>query len=508
MRKHHTRWVALLGAATLSTTGLTGLAGPAVAADDKDPRVINWPVVEQAVSSYRIDGFEIGYLPPGLDRFGLNASSLTDRRGNSQSQISWVQGPDQLYGRVMILRSERVQTLEDLRDLRYAHLPDRGLERMEGGEGSEREAYVSESTGDMFWLEEPGVAVTIHLRPERWNGDELRRMAESVVGAFAPDAEGASEEAQEDVQNDTGEAGESTGTGESEAAEENGETAEVEAPEQATEAVEAEAAEEAAGTGEAEEAEEPAQEASVEEVAGSNALGETGGETAEAGAEQAPAQDAAVGEQEDTDAVEVTAEEVAAVEVPAEDGDAVEVTAEDVAATGGDASGAEEADTGSDQPETTSSRRVKECLIDEFVVFDYTDAEQDRGSTSAVSGDTTEQPLSRAQLTDEQRDELLATVWYHGTEVEKNAATDHCADSLDMRRSDIEAVLAEIADLIARLIEEAEAKATEGMEEIVHSATETHASGPGEAGGLEPMDDAEWEELWNSLPWSFEMEVP
>ncbi|OLT28405.1 hypothetical protein BJF83_15395 [Nocardiopsis sp. CNR-923] len=188
MRKHHTRWVALLGAATLSTTGLTGLAGPAVAADDKDPRVMDWPMVEQAVSSYRLDGFEIGYLPPGLDRYGINASSLLDRRGNSQSQISWVQGPDELYGRVMVLRSEQIQNLEDLRELRYAHLPERGLERVDAMGDLQRDAYVSEATGDMFWLVEPGVAVATHLRPERWDGDELRRMAESVVELTDTDA--------------------------------------------------------------------------------------------------------------------------------------------------------------------------------------------------------------------------------------------------------------------------------------------------------------------------------
>ncbi|WP_026127632.1 hypothetical protein [Nocardiopsis lucentensis] len=495
MRKHHTRWVALLGAATLSTTGLAGLAGPAVAADDKDPRVINWPVVEQAVSSYKLDGFEIGYLPPGLDRFGLNASSLIDRRGNSQSQISWVQGPDHLYGRVMILRSEQVQELDDLLELRYSHLPERGLERLDGSGGAEREAYVSEATGDMFWLEEPGVAITTHLRPERWDGDELRRMAESVVALSSPGSEETSEESEEEAPDDVQEDAVQDGTGEA------GETAEgAEAEGEAGESEEAEG--ETAETEESGEAEGEAAETA-----------ETEGGAAETAEGTATTEDVAAEEHEDTDAVEVTAEDVAAAGndtsgETAEDTDAVEVTAEGIAAAGNEASEAEGADTESDQPSATNSRQVKQCLIDEFVIFDYTDAEQDRESASTASGDTVEQPLSRDQLTDEQRDELLATVWYHGTESEKNAATDHCADSLDMQRSEIESVLAEIADLIAQLVERAQASLTEGMEEVAHTSTETHTPGPGEAGGLEPMDDAEWEELWDSLPWSFELEAP
>ena len=180
MRKHHTGWVALLGAAAIATSGLVGLPAAASAAD-RDDGGLSWPVVRQGISSYSLDGFEIGYLPPGLERYGINASSTTDRVGARQSQISWVQGPDQLYGRVTVLRSERVQELDDLRQGRYSHLADKGLERLAAGEDFEHEAYLSESTGDLFWLERPGVAITTHLQPERWDRGELVEMAGSVT---------------------------------------------------------------------------------------------------------------------------------------------------------------------------------------------------------------------------------------------------------------------------------------------------------------------------------------
>ncbi|MEV2275240.1 hypothetical protein AB0I72_06605 [Nocardiopsis sp. NPDC049922] len=489
MRKHHTRWVALLGAATLSTTGLTGLAGPAVAADDKDPRVMNWPMVEQAVSSYKLDGFEIGYLPPGLDRFGINASSLLDRRGNSQSQISWVQGPDQLYGRVMVLRSEQVQKLEDLRELRYAHLPERGLERVEGSGDLQREAYVSESTGDMFWMVEPGVAVATHLRPERWDGDELRRMAESVVELTETDVEEETEgDAQEgDAEDGAGEAGEASETGEAEGSEETAE--------QDTETAEGVTAE-VQESAESDEAAEQTSESDAFEVTEASivAAPEEAAEEAEAAAEEA-AEEAEEAAEEAAEEVEEAAEEAAE--------EAEESAEQDTGTAEGDT--AEGVGAESELPEGAGARRVKQCLIDEFVVFEYDDT--DREGTGRAPGEGVEQPLTRDQLTGRERDQLLATVWYHSTEDEKNAATDHCADSLAVERSEVESVLTQIADLIAQLVREAEENATEGMDEVTVTS-ETLAPGLGGVGGLDPMDDAEWEELWNSLPWAFEIETP
>ncbi|MFI6575001.1 hypothetical protein ACIBFB_04310 [Nocardiopsis sp. NPDC050513] len=500
MRKHHTRWVALLGAATLSTTGLTGLAGPAVAADDKDPRVMSWPMVEQAISSYKLDGFEIGYLPPGLDRYGINASSLLDRRGNSQSQISWVQGPDQLYGRVTVLRSEQVQKLEDLRELRYSHLPERGLERVGEAGDVEREAYVSEATGDMFWMVEPGVAVATHLRPERWDGDELRRMAESVVELTDADVEeGQEEDAESEAQDgaeETGDAAEAAETGEDEAAEE-GESTGADAPGDTDTAAEE--------SGETEESEEAAEQDA----------GTAEGEAGEAAEESAAGDEEAEQAQESDafDGVEVTeasiggAPEEAAGESEGTAESAGEPAEEDAGQDTGTDQGdaAEEADTGSGLPEGVSARRVKQCLIEEFVVFEYIGT--DREGTGRAPGEGVERPLTREQLTDQEQDQLLASVWYHGTEDEKDAATDHCADSLDVERTDVESVLGQISDLIAQLVREAEQSATEGMDQVT-VASETLAPGLGGAGGLEPMDDAEWEELWNSLPWAFEITAP
>jgi hypothetical protein len=164
MRKHRTRWVAILGVAALTAAGPVGLAGSALA-DEEGARALSWPVVRQGQSSYSLDGYEIGYLPSGLERYGLNASSTTtDRQGGRQSQLSWVQGPDQLYGRVSVIRSEAIQDLDDLRTSRYSHIPDRELELLEGDAAFTEGAYLSEETGDLFWLERPGVAVAAHLR--------------------------------------------------------------------------------------------------------------------------------------------------------------------------------------------------------------------------------------------------------------------------------------------------------------------------------------------------------
>ncbi|OLT28406.1 hypothetical protein BJF83_15400 [Nocardiopsis sp. CNR-923] len=197
-----------------------------------------------------------------------------------------------------------------------------------------------------------------------------------------------------------------------------------------------------------------------------------------------------------------------APEEAAEDADdtseaAEESAGQDTGTAEGETAGA--AGTESELPEGVSARRVKQCLIDEFVVFEYDDA--DREGTGRAPGEGVERPLTREQLTDQERDQLLATVWYHGTDDEKEAAIDLCADSLGVERTDVESVLTQIADLIAQLVRDAEENATEGMDQVTVS-NQTLTPGLGGAGGLETVDDEEWEELWSSLPWSFEIKVP
>lgn len=190
MRKHHTWWVAFLGAGALTACGT---AVPA-AADGGGPARSE---VERGGSDYVLDGFTIGHLPEGHERHRVNASSSSGREGDRRSEITWVQGSDDLAGRVAVLRSEAVQDLDDLRQVRFSHLRTDALERLGQDEGFENGAHLSESTGDLFWLEDPGVAVLIHLDPEQWGREELERVAGAIVPATEEGADAA--EAVEDT---------------------------------------------------------------------------------------------------------------------------------------------------------------------------------------------------------------------------------------------------------------------------------------------------------------------
>lgn len=178
MRKHHTWWVAFLGAGALTACGT---AAPA-SADEGTPSGTG---TERGESGHSLDGFTIGHLPEGLERHRVNASSSIDREGNRQSEITWGQGSDDLAGRVAVLRSDSFRELDDLRQGRFNHVSASALEYLGQGEDFDNGAYLSESTGDLFWLEEPGVAVLTHLAPGQWDREELER----VAGAIAPATE-------------------------------------------------------------------------------------------------------------------------------------------------------------------------------------------------------------------------------------------------------------------------------------------------------------------------------
>ncbi|WP_052745890.1 hypothetical protein [Allosalinactinospora lopnorensis] len=172
MRKPSKRWIALSSATTISVAGLA--VPTAAAANDEAPPA--WPVVRQNASSYTLDGFTIGYLPPRLEEHGLNAKSATDGHGGRTSDITWMEGPDEVYGKIEVLRDGGITSLADLRDAQYGHLDADQLREIDN---NDRDTYLSEGTGDLFWVEEPGLAVTIYLRPETWDSGELTRMAAS-----------------------------------------------------------------------------------------------------------------------------------------------------------------------------------------------------------------------------------------------------------------------------------------------------------------------------------------
>ncbi|CAM3853197.1 hypothetical protein GCM10009799_32420 [Nocardiopsis rhodophaea] len=174
MRKHHKRWIALAGATTTSLTAFGVLGGAvALAAEtpQPDPRVF-----EQTGSHYALDGFEITYLPPGLKRYGIRAQTST-KPTERVSFISWIQDADAVYGHVGVIRNDSLKTLDDLRRSRYRHLNDDTLETIDN---DGRAAYLSEETGNLFWVEEPGVAVATYLRPDLWNREELTKLGAGV----------------------------------------------------------------------------------------------------------------------------------------------------------------------------------------------------------------------------------------------------------------------------------------------------------------------------------------
>ncbi|MET9780021.1 hypothetical protein ABZY32_03025 [Nocardiopsis alba] len=486
MRKHHKRWVALLGAAAISTSGLVGLAGTA-AADDRDAQAFAWPMIEQGTSSYSIDGYEIGYLPPELGDYGINATSTTDRHGGRESRVSWVRGPDQLYARVGILRSERVQDLEDLRESRYSHLSKDSLEALPESETFPSGAYLSEETGDLFWVEEPGIAVTTHLRPELWDRAELLRMAEAV----APLDDRA---AIENV----------PATTEEPAAE----TVAVEPVTEEAAAEEAAAQETPAGPASGQgEVETPAEEGTAAEEAVKE----------ETPVEQAPAEEVAVEEaaQEEAPAEETVVEEVAE-EAPAQEG-ATEVTAPETPAE-------ESVSEGVGLPEGVTSREVKTCLIERFVDLDTGESRLDRSRMTPTAERYLDEALAAKPLDDTGRDRLLATVWYYGDESDKVAATDDCAQRFSLRDEEVEGVLGQVSDLIAGMVRDAEevafgseetteeAPAEAPVEEVAPEATDTADGAEGTTREsaeqespelvIDPIGAAEWNELLDSLPWS------
>ena len=495
MRKHHTRWVALFSAAALSTTGLVGVAAPA-AADDKDTRAFSWPVVRQGVSTYSVDGYEIAYLPAGLERYGVNATSTTDRRGNSQSQLSWVQGPDQLYGRVAVLRSERIQDLEDLREGRYSHLADSSLEELEAGEAFEHGAYLSEETGDLFWVQRPGIAITTHLQPDRWEGGELLKLAEAVTEEVGTEEAEAKDEAEAE---ETEEAEAEDTEAQDTEAEEGAEAPTDEAPVD-------EAPVDEAPVDEAPVDEAPTDEAPVEEV-----VDEHGTEEPADPVEEVPADEETTDE---TPVDEAPAEGGTADEAPVDEASAEEETTDetpvDEEVVDGDEVGevtpVEDVEevvppTEADLPDRVSSREVKTCLTEHFVDFRSGQTDLDSAQMTQISGEFVEKALAKNDLDDAERDRLLATVWYYGDESDKTAATNDCARQLDIERGEVEAVLTEISHLIGQIVQEANESLSQAMDEVEKTT--------GEAGQVtDPVDAEEWAKLWESLPWTLPEEAP
>ncbi|WP_047871014.1 hypothetical protein [Nocardiopsis sp. RV163] len=442
MRKHHKRWVALLGAAAIASSGPVGLPG-AVAADEKDMRTLAWPEMGQGVPSYSLDGYEIGYLPSELERHGMHASTTTDRLGNRQSQLSWMRGPDQLLGRVSVLRSDSIQQLDDLRERRYGHLPERTLERLDSGEALRSEAYLSPETGDLFWLDEPGVAVALYLQPDKWGSGELVRMAESLTGKGEAPAETDAE-----------------GSG--------GEAAQEEPVESAPET-----------TGE-KESQGPAGADGSESSADGAAAG-----VSPVGRPETPQTPEAASGRGGEAAQEQPAAGVGAQEAPAETGESGEAA-------------------GSEQPRATRVRTAKECVVSRFAGFGS--GQTRLGEMTPASAEFVERAVATERLGDGDLDRLLATVWYYGDEGVRTGAVEHCAEDVEMSRTELEGLISDLGGIIAVLVEEAEKHDAAHEENVARTLEEVNATLPVEVDAtsvVDPIGAQEWAELTRSLPWSF-----
>ncbi|GAB3210156.1 hypothetical protein ACQEU5_14910 [Marinactinospora thermotolerans] len=180
MRKPHTKWTTLAGAATVSLAGFLACAAPAAAvatvAEQPSPP---WSAIRPGSAiAYRIDGFDIGYLPSALqeDNYAISAQARTEQEGGRTAYVSWLLG-GQTHARVAIMRSETLQDLDGLREEHFADLDQDSLRKVtEGG----RTSYLSEGTGHMFWVDEPGVAVSVFLEPQMWDSAELARVGSSI----------------------------------------------------------------------------------------------------------------------------------------------------------------------------------------------------------------------------------------------------------------------------------------------------------------------------------------
>ncbi|MCP3016472.1 hypothetical protein NGM33_24395 [Nocardiopsis dassonvillei] len=515
MRKHHKRWVALLGAAAIASSGLAGLPG-AVAADEKDMRTLAWPEISQSVSSYSLDGYEIGYLPAELERHGIHASTTTDRLGNRQSQLSWMRGPDQLLGRVSILRSDSMRQLDDLRERRYGHLPERTLERLDSGEALRSEAYLSPETGDLFWLDEPGVAVALYLQPDKWSSGELVRMAESLTrkeeapaegnGEPAPEGPGSQEPAAEEPAQDEPDAQEPAqegSGGEADGAEgSGGETGGAASDGDSGGEAGAEAAQEPAGA----ESPQESAEAASGATGGKESQEPAGADESTSSADGTPVGTSPVGRPETPETPEAaqTSETSQTPESPSEQGGE---TAQEQPATG---EGAQQAPAetggtaGSERPGATRVRMAKECVVSRFVSFGT--GETRLGEMPPASTEFVERAVAAERLGDGDLDRLLATVWYYGDEGVKTGAVEHCAEDVQMSRTELEGLISDLGEMIAVLVEEAEKHDATHEENVARTLEEVNATLPVEVDAaevLDPIGAQEWAELAQSVPWSF-----
>ncbi|MFJ6196424.1 hypothetical protein [Micromonospora sp. NPDC092111] len=128
-----------------------------------------------------LDGFRIGHLP---QQVGPEVSDFaTEWEDVRFSTRVWERPVDDGYRvdlRVHVLRGERLATLAELRDF-LAEYHERDPAEWSLTEFAHGEGAGLVGDGEAFWLVAPGLGVDLLADPERYDGDAVRGIANSIV---------------------------------------------------------------------------------------------------------------------------------------------------------------------------------------------------------------------------------------------------------------------------------------------------------------------------------------
>lgn len=137
-----------------------------------------------------LDGFRLGYLPPGVG--DLDSDFASEWEDVSFATRVWerqVEDGHRVDLRVHVLRGERLGTLAELRDFLAEH-HERDPVTWALTEFQHVEALGLIGAAEAFWLDRPGVAVNVLVDSERFAPDALWAIVQSISAAstFRPKA--------------------------------------------------------------------------------------------------------------------------------------------------------------------------------------------------------------------------------------------------------------------------------------------------------------------------------
>lgn len=128
-----------------------------------------------------LDGFHIGYLPPGVgDLVSDFASEWEDVSVATRVWERQVEDGHRVDLRVHVLRGDRLGTLAELRDF-LAEYHERDPAGWALTEFQHGEAPGLIAGAEAFWLARPGLAVDVLIDSERFTTDTLRTITQGVT---------------------------------------------------------------------------------------------------------------------------------------------------------------------------------------------------------------------------------------------------------------------------------------------------------------------------------------